>query len=244
MTIKAFSLMVAAALSFGVPNMSALAAAPELKLSDVKMSRAEIEKSMALIAQWVGGNYSSAAQYEADQASDKPDTEKHRLMYQLFKRVEVPGFEGLMFFEQGSRDGSADPDMIWRSALVQILPDEARGVVRYRGLAFKDQTAWHNAHLKPEAFKNLTPDQVTWKPECDFLVTLSNDGTQIVGPIENMKCSRMNDGTGELMYAEDAIVIKPNEFWFLGRYVNAKGEHIWGNESDELTKLIKFAEVP
>ncbi len=209
-----------------------------------KMNASDVEKTMALIERWIGGNYSTKAQYEADQASARPDTEKHRMMYQLFKQVEVPGFDGTLFFEQGSRDGSTDPDMIWRSGLVQVIPDEKLGVVRYRELAFKDQKPWHNAHMTPDKFKNLKRDQMTWDQNCDFLVTLSADSTSIGGPIPKMQCSRINDGTGEKMYADDAIVIKPGEFWFLGRYVDAKGQHLWGNESNEMNKLVKFADIP
>jgi CpeT/CpcT family (DUF1001) len=231
--MRAFAIMLAGLL------MSAAA-----HTAEPKMTAAEIAKTVQLMSQWIGGNYSTQAQHDADLASDKPDTEKHRLMFQLFKRIEVNGFEGVVFFEQGSRDGSTDPDMIWRSALVQILPDETLGLVRYRELEFKDQKAWHNAHLTPAKFKALTPSQVTWNAACDFLVTPNKAGSEIAGPIEAMQCSRINDGTGERMYAEDKIVVKPGEFWFLGRYVNAKGEHIWGNESDELNKLVKFADVP
>jgi hypothetical protein len=205
---------------------------------------ADLDKTMSLLERWIGGNYSSQAQYDADQAADKPDTEKHRLMFQLFQRVDAPGIGGVVFFEQGSRDGSTDPDMIWRSAMVQLLPDPALGVVRYRELMFKDQKTWHNAHKTPERFKALTAADVTFDANCDFLVTLNATGTEIAGPIPKMKCSRMNDGTGERMYADDKIVVKPGEFWFLGRYINAKGEHVWGNESDELNKLIRFADVP
>ena len=212
--------------------------------AEPKMAPAEVAKTMTLLSQWIGGNYSTQAQHDADQASSKPDTEKHRLMFQLFKRVDAPGLGGVVFFEQGSRDGSTDPDMIWRSALIQILPDEKLGVVRYRELEFTDQKAWHNAHKAPARFKTLTPDQVTWDEKCDFLVTLNKSGTEIAGPIPKMQCSRVNDGTAERMYADDKIVVKPAEFWFLGRYINAKGEHIWGNESDVLNKLVKFAEVP
>ena len=212
--------------------------------AEPKMTPAEIAKTMTLMEQWIGGNYSSQAQYDTDQASDKPDTEKHRLMFQLFQRIDTPGVPGIVFFEQGSRDGSTDPEMIWRSALIQILPDEKLGVVRYRELGFKDQKAWHNAHQARVKFKALTVDQVTWDDNCDFLVSLNKAGTEIAGPIPKMKCSRVNDGTGERMYADDKIVVKPGEFWFLGRYINAKGEHIWGNESDELNKLVKFAEIP
>jgi hypothetical protein len=212
--------------------------------AEPKMSPAEVAKTMSLIERWMDGNYSTQKQFDADQASNKPDTEKHRLMFQLFKRVDTPGLPGVVFFEQGSRDGSTDPDMIWRSALIQLLPDEKLGVVRYRELSFKDQKTWHNAHKTPAKFKALTPDQVSWDANCDFLVTLNSGGTEIAGPIPSMQCSRINDGTGERMYADDKIVVKPGEFWFLGRYINAKGEHVWGNESNELNKLVKFAEVP
>jgi len=212
--------------------------------AETKMSPADVAKTMSLMERWIGGNYSTQKQFDADQVSTKPDTEKHRLMFQLFKRVDAPRLPGVVFFEQGSRDGSADPDMIWRSALIQLLPDEKLGVVRYRELSFKDQKAWHNAHKTPAKFKELTPDQVTWDASCDFRVTLNATGDEIAGPIPKMQCSRMNDGTGQRMYADDKIVVKPGEFWFLGRYVNAKGEHVWGNESNELNKLVKFADVP
>ena len=208
-----------------------------------KMGAIEITKSMALIEQWMGGTYSTQAQHEADIASDKPDHEKHRLMFQTFVRAQVPGFDGLVFFEQGSRDGSTDPDMIWRSGFVQIFPDSDLGVVRYRELELKDQKAWHNAHLTPEKFKTLTHDQVAWDDNCDFLITLNDASTEIGGPILPLRCSRVNEGTGERMYAEDFIVIKPGEFWFLGRYVNEKGEHIWGNESDEPNKLVRITQT-
>ena len=205
---------------------------------------ADLDKTMGLLERWIGGNYSSQAQYEADQASAKPDTEKHRLMFQLFQRVDAPGIGEVVFFEQGSRDGSTDPDMIWRSAMVQLIPDTQLGVVRYREVMFKDQVKWHNAHKTPERFKTLSAADVTFDPNCDFLITLNAAGTEIAGPIPKMNCSRMNDGTGERMYADDKIVVKPGEFWFLGRYINAKGEHVWGNESDELNKLVRFADVP
>lgn len=208
------------------------------------MSKDDIAKTMSLIGQWMGGNYSTQAQYDADQASDKPDNEKHRLMFQLFKRVDVPAFEGLVFFEQGSRDGSEDPDMIWRSSLVHVIPDPAGGVVRYRELAFKDQAPWHNAHKTPAKFSSITRDMVTWDANCDFLLTLNATGSEASGPIPPKACSRKNEGTGQMMYADDRIAIREGEFGFLGRYVDADGNHIWGNESDELNWLVRFADLP
>jgi hypothetical protein len=165
-------------------------------------------------------------------------------MFQLFKKVDAPAFEGLIFFEQGSRDGSEDPEMIWRSGLAQVVPDPAAGVVRYRELAFKDQAPWHNAHKAPEKFRTLTPDMVTWDANCDFLLELNADATEAAGPIPPKACGRMNEGTGQMMYADDRIAIRKGEFGFLGRYIDAEGNHVWGNESNELNWLVKFADVP
>lgn len=215
-----------------------------LHAENEKMSPEAITRTMSLLEQWIGGNYSTQAQYDADQARDKPDNEKHRLMFQLFKRVDVPAFEGLIFFEQGSRDGSDDPDMIWRSGLVQIIPDPAAGVVRYRELAFKDQSPWHNAHKSPVKFRDLTRDMVTWDVQCDFLLTLNAAATEAAGPIPPKACGRKNEGTGQMMYADDRIAVRKGEFGFLGRYVDAEGNHVWGNESDELNWLVKVADVP
>ncbi|MSO99148.1 MAG: hypothetical protein EXR11_13185, partial [Rhodospirillaceae bacterium] len=54
-------------------------------IAQPKMSPADVAKSASLIESWIGGNYSTQVQHEADQASDKPDNEKHRLMFQLFR---------------------------------------------------------------------------------------------------------------------------------------------------------------
>jgi hypothetical protein len=224
--------------------LSLLAGSFAAHASPLKMSSADIASSMDLISKWIGGNYSTQAQYESDQAGNTPDNEKHRLMFQLFKRVEVPGFDGVLFFEQGSRDGSEDEDMIWRSGLVQVLPDAEAGVLRYRELAFKDQKPWRNAHKSPDIFRSLKPDMVTWDANCDFLLTLSADRTELAGPIPPKACGRKNDGTGQMMYADDRIAVRAGEFGFLGRYVDSEGRHVWGNESDVLNWLVRFAAAP
>lgn len=200
----------------------------------------DLPKMMRLIDQWIGGHYSTKQQYDADQASTKPDAEKHRLMYQLFQKVELPGFDGLIFFEQGSMGGTTDPDQIWRAGFLQFIPDPERGVVLQRELHFKDDMPYRNAHLTPEKFKTVTRDLLEWDEDCDFLLNLSPDEKEISGPIPDKKCKRENPGTGAVMYADDKIVIKKGEFWFLGRYRGENGEVIWGNESAELNKLVRF----
>lgn len=204
----------------------------------------DLPRMMTLLERWIGGHYSTKQQYDADQASDKSDTEKHRLMYQLFLKADLPGFDGLIFFEQGSMGGTADPDQIWRAGFLQFIPDPERGVIRQRELHFKDDKPFRNAHLTPEKFKTISRDLLEWDANCDFLLNMSKDETEIAGPIPSKACTRENPGTGAVMYADDRIVIKNGEFWFLGRYRDADGTIIWGNESAELNKLVRFKMTP
>jgi hypothetical protein len=204
----------------------------------------DIDRMMELIPRWVGGQYSTAAQYQADQASAKPDAEKHRLMYQLLQRIDAPGFEGVVFFEQGSSEGTTDPEQVWRASFLQFIPDPATGVVRQRSLLPKDAKAFVNAHLQPAGFARLTPDAVTWDANCDFLLKLSDQGRAIAGPMRADVCKRPSPSTGETMIAEDRVVIRDGVYEFLGRYRNVKGEIIWGNESDQLNRLERIVPSP
>jgi hypothetical protein len=221
--------------------MKAAAAALLLLLFSAAASAGDgdVARMMALLPQWVGGAYSTRAQFEADQASAKPEREKHRLMFQLLQRVELPGFAGLVYFEQGSTEGTTDPEQIWRAGFLQFIPDPSRGVVRQRELHAREPKRFFNAHLTPELFKTVTPDMLTWDAACDFLLTLGPDGREIAGPVAPRACKQTNPGTGAVMYADDRIVVKPGEYWFLGRYRGEDGQIVWGNESGELNKLVR-----
>ena len=204
----------------------------------------DVATMMRLLPQWLGGHYSTQAQYDADQASNKPESEKHRRMFQLLQRVDLPGFEGLVVFEQGSTEGTTDPEQIWRAGFLQFIPDPGHGVVRQRELHFKDDKPFRNAHLTPSKFKAVTADLLTWDEACDFLLTLSANKREISGPIPAKSCKVVNPGTGKTMYADDRIVVKSGEFHFLGRYRDEDGRVVWGNESGELNRLVRFKAKP
>ena len=199
--------------------------------------------TMELIRQWVHGYYDSQAQADADFAADLPDDEQHRLMYQLFAPVDIPGLQGHVVFQQSSTDGSLDPQWITRLGLLQFFVDESTGTVRQRELSFKAPADFHNAHLKPDGLRNLTDADVTYDPGCDFYLLVNDQEDLVAGDMPPGTCRMLNQGTGSEMIADDRVEIGPNRYSFRGRWVDAKGNLMWGTASSELNHMLRRTDL-
>ncbi len=196
---------------------------------------------LSSVKAWVTGRYSSEEQVERDFANEVPDNLQHRLMYQLFAPVEVDFADGVFVYQQSSMDGSDDPEWVTRKGLLHFYVNDATGQVHQRELAFKDADQFVNVHNDPSVLDGLSLDDFTWRDGCDFKLTLEPGGQAISGPMDFGSCRMENPGSGEDMVAEDKIRITPDEYWFLGRYLNAEGQVVWGTESDEMNKLKRVA---
>ena len=203
----------------------------------------EAERTLALIKQWVQGQYNSKAQFESDIARKVPDDEVHREMHQLFApvTVPVPGLEGYLVFQQSAADGSTDPQMIGRVGLLQFLPDAASGAVIQRELNFRNKDPYKNAHLDQDVLRKVTLADFNVNTGCDFFLTANPAGTEIAGAMKEGACRMKNPGTGKDMIADDAVVIRPDQFWFRGKFRDEAGRVVWGTESPEMNKLVRVS---
>jgi len=111
--------------------------------------------------------------------------------------------------------------------------------VRQRELNFRNPGAFKNLHRDPERFRRLTPDQFSSDPGCDFVLTLASSGEEIAGPMEPGRCRFFSKGLNKELTADDAVTIRPDGYWFLGRFVDESGKVMWGNASDEPVKLVR-----
>ena len=196
--------------------------------------------TMKLIEKWITvGHYDNALQVDADLTSNVPDHLQHRPMYQLFARIDLPNIGGITYFQQAYLDG--DEEAIVRVGLTQYFPDPDAGSVRMRELHFNDEQSFYHAHKDPSKLKTLTLDDLWWD---DFYLLANDQGTEIRGPMQEGTCILQSDVLGIELAAEDEVVIRSGEFWFLGRYVDAEGNVMWGNESDELNKLVFTGKRP
>ena len=203
----------------------------------------DVQQTLQLVKQWVRGGYDNRAQAQADVESEVPDELKHREMHQLFAPTEIPALAGFLVYQQASVDGSTDPDRIWRNGVLQFLPDPASESLRMRELRFREPARFHNAQFERGKLAELTLEDFEWDAGCDFFLRTADGGTRVAGPIAANSCRLEAPGTGEQLVADDEVVITADEFWFLGRYVNAAGRIMWGNASPEHVKLRRTASL-
>jgi hypothetical protein len=187
----------------------------------------------------VHGQYDNHAQFEHDLATEVPDRRIHRLMHQLFVPVSVriPALAGYLVFQQSSANGSTDPRTISRVGLLQFLKDPATGQLRQRELNFRNAEPWKNAHLHPEILRDAKISDFNFNSGCDFYLIAAPDGAEIRGSMKGHDCRIFSPGIGMELTAQDAVVIRPEEYWFWGRYVDSNGKVRWGTESEELNKM-------
>lgn len=196
-------------------------------------------RALALVKAWVHGRYDNRAQFERDVARDLPPGQVHRLMHQLFVPVTVtiPGIEGYLVYQHASADGSDAPDAIFRVGLLQYLTDPESGQLIQRELMFKDGNPWKHAYRKPELLRKATMADFNVNPGCDFYLSTARQGAEIAGRMQERACTMFSPGINQTLYAEDAVVIRPAEYWFWGRFVDDTGKVRWGTESEELYQL-------
>lgn len=201
----------------------------------------EAQRTLALVKQWVQGGYNNKAQFDADLARKVPPAELHRMMNQFFApvTVAVPGIEGYLVYQHASADGSLEPRTIFRVGLLQFITDPATGQLVQRELNFRDGEPWKNAHLKPELLAKATMADVNVNTGCDFFLVANAAGTEVSGRMKERACTMYSDALKMTLYAEDAVLIRPDEYHFWGRFVDDKGTVRWGTQSKELYRLVR-----
>jgi hypothetical protein len=197
------------------------------------------QRTLELVKAWVHGQYNNQAQFDSDVRKDLPPGQIHRLMHQFFAPVTVtiPGIHGYLVYQHASADGSLNPDVLFRIGLLQYLTDPASGRLVQRELNFKDGGPWKNAHQNQEILKKATMADFNVNPGCDFYLEAKADGSEIRGTLKEKACTMYSPGIKMTLYAEDAVVIRPAEYWFWGRFVDDSGKVRWGIESEELYQL-------
>lgn len=206
----------------------------------------DMEVMLKLIPEWVQGAYDNSAQYERNANNDSvPDHDKHRMFFQIFSPVSVDWLDGVTIWQQSSPDGSNDPDWVTRAGLLWYFSDPDTGTIRQRELNLKEDRRidFVNAHQKPSLLEALSWNDVEWNEGCDFYLRFYPEIPEIRGPIKKNYCHFYSDTLGKELYADDEIVIRPSQYWFRGRFVDDSGNVMWGNESEELNKLVRVRSI-
>ncbi len=207
----------------------------------VAQEAGEIEVTLELIKEWLGGTYDNSAQVEMDIANNVPADERFISIHQIVMPLEIEGFDGLMFFQQLSNDGT--PDTLLQVHLYQYEPDPDSGMVRRRLHLFNDENRYINAHLDLSKFDGLTMDDVH-PPDtsggCDYHFSPSDDRTELIGVMMGEGCFPIHPETGQKIQHIDELIIKDGQIWNNPTYYNLDGNLLFGNVTGDYQKQVRI----
>jgi hypothetical protein len=193
---------------------------------------ADAARTLELVRAWVHGQYSNQAQFESDLARKLPPEQIHRQLHQFFAplTVTIPGIEGYLVYQHASVDGSFSPPSLIRIGLLQYFSDPQSGRLVQRELNFRDGERWKNVYQNPaNCCSRSRMSDFEVKPGCDFVLSANADGTEVSGVMQERACTLYSEGLKAMLYARDAVVIRPDEYQFWGQFVDDSGAVRWGN---------------
>ncbi|MEZ5563526.1 MAG: CpcT/CpeT family chromophore lyase [Gammaproteobacteria bacterium] len=203
-------------------------------------------QTLKLVRAWVHGQYTNKAQFESDLARKLPPEQIHRQLHQFFAplTVEIPGIDGYLVYQHASVDGSFSPPSLIRIGLLQFFTDPQTGKLVQRELNFKDGERWKNAYQKPELLQQISMADFEVKPGCDFVLSANAAGTEVSGVMQERACTLYSEGLKTMLYARDAVIIRPDEYQFWGQFVDDSGAVRWGTESTEYYRMFRVSGAP
>jgi hypothetical protein len=207
---------------------------------------ADAARTLYLVRAWVHGQYDNKAQFERDLARKLPPEQIHRELHQFFAplTVQIPGIDGYLVYQHASVDGSFSPPSLIRIGLLQYFTDPQSGKLVQRELNFKNGEPWKNVYQKPELLRQIKMSDFDVKPGCDFVLSAKADGTEVLGVMQERACTLYSEGLKTMLYARDAVVIRPDEYQFWGQFVDDSGAVRWGTESSEYYRMFRVAGAP
>jgi len=215
-------------------------------VADAAPPSADAARTLELVRAWVHGQYNNQAQFESDLARKLPPEQIHRQLHQFFAplTVPIPGIEGYLVYQHASVDGSFSLPSLIRIGLLQYFTDPQSGRLVQRELNFRDGERWKNVYQKPELLQAIRMSDFEVKPGCDFVLATNVEGTEVTGVMQERACTLYSEGLKTMLYARDAVVIRPDEYQFWGQFVDDSGAVRWGTESNEYYRMFRVSGAP
>ena len=200
----------------------------------------DIDRTMELIDDWLGGTYDNSSQIAAEIDKNVPEENRHMPLHQVIMPVTIDGFDGLLFYQQLSNDGTTDT--LLGVGLYHYYPDPVSGQVMLRFRMFNDTERFTNAHLDPSVLKSVALEDLHWTEGCEFYFSRNADDSELIGVMKENTCQPVSRRTGQKIRHVDELVIKPGQFWNNARYYDFSGNLIFGNATGEYLKQVRIAD--
>ena len=180
-------------------------------------SRPELESVMALLIQWLPGEFSSRPQLELERQYGAPPDGEHYDWYRIFAQIDAPHIGEHVIYGQLHIGDKSQPIVPGTQVLYIVSIDEERMAVSVSGRRIANPEQFAFAHEHPELWETMAIDP-DYGGNCDFRWRLH--GNQIVGRLAQKgeaaidgNCSMTSKKSGVNMTWDAEWVLNDRELW-------------------------------
>lgn len=180
-------------------------------------SRPELESVMAMLIQWLPGEFSSRPQLELERQYGAPPDGEHYDWYRIFAQIDAPHIGEHVIYGQLHIGDKSQPIVPGTQVLYIVSIDEEHMAVSVSGRRIANPEQFAFAHQHPELWETMAIDP-DYGGNCDFRWRLH--GNQIVGRLAQKgeaaidgNCSMTSKKSGINMTWDAEWVLNDGELW-------------------------------
>lgn len=180
-------------------------------------SRPELESVMAMVIQWLPGEFSSRPQLELERQYGAPPDGEHYDWYRIFAQIDAPHIGEHVIYGQLHIGDKSQPIVPGTQVLYIVSIDEEHMAVSVSGRRIANPEQFAFAHQHPELWETMAIDP-DYGGNCDFRWRLH--GNQIVGRLAQKgeaaidgNCSMTSKKSGINMTWDAEWVLNDGELW-------------------------------
>ena len=180
-------------------------------------SRPELESVMAMLIQWLPGEFSSRPQLELERQYGAPPDGEHYDWYRIFAQIDAPHIGEHVIYGQLHIGDKSQPIVPGTQVLYIVSTDEEHMAVSVSGRRIANPEPFAFAHGHPELWETMAIDP-DYGGNCDFRWRLH--GNQIVGRLAQKgeaaidgNCSMTSKKSGVNMTWDAEWVLNDRELW-------------------------------
>ena len=166
-------------------------------------------RDVLILSEWFEGEFDNEEQrwFEADPRSATQESDRVLRMHVAHRRVQLPAFGNHVFYVEEYRHN--DPSDVFRQRLVIFSEDLNEGAIRMQQGFFEDTTSVLGGHIDPDKLADVSPDDVTFLPQCD--VYWQRVADQFEGRMKPKACV-FGEGA-DRRYAVHNLTLSESKYW-------------------------------
>lgn len=181
------------------------------------------EEQLIELLQWLPGEYDNTAQAQADREHGLPP---HEELAVVIVPVYAARIGDYVFYSQEM--AADDPRRVFSQRLISFDVVKGKGIVQSLW-SLTEPRRWRDAHLNPDLFKSLQPQDIELMRGCELVWTKTQD--RFTAENERGTCMTTRPGTGP-GYLELRAELTAEELALSDRLYDSRGTLIYGR-SDE-----------